>query len=74
MCGPLYTTAVNGYMNQDSHTVSWCILFFSVSKRRLDKGYFRDLYEYKTGSKPFCCSCFILLLIGVFSQFTLLYF
>ena len=50
MCDPKNTTAVNGYMNQDSHTVSWCILFFSVSKRRLDKGYFRDLYECKTGS------------------------
>jgi len=28
MCGPLNTTAVNGYMNQDSHTVSCGILFF----------------------------------------------
>jgi len=28
MCGPLNTTVVNGYMNQDSHTVSWCILLF----------------------------------------------
>jgi len=73
MCGPLNTTVVNGYMNQDSHTVSWCkLLFFSVSKRCLDKGYFRDLYECKTGSQPFCCSCFILLLL--FNQNTLLYF
>jgi len=71
MCGPLNTTAVNGYMNQDSHVV---IGFFSVSKRPLDKGYLRDLYECKTGSQPFCCSCFILLLMGVFNQNTLLYF
>ena len=26
MCDPINTTAVNGYMNQDSHTVSCCIL------------------------------------------------
>ena len=28
MCGPLNTTVVtvvNGYMNQDSHAVNWCI-------------------------------------------------
>ena len=57
MCGPLNTTAVNGYTNQDSHAVSRCILFFSVSKRRLDKGYLRNLHECKSGSQPFCCSC-----------------
>jgi len=75
MCGPFNTTAVNGYMNQDSHAVSWCILFFFLYlKRRLDKGYFRDLYECKTGSQPFCCSCFILMLMGVFNQNTKLYF
>ena len=28
-------------------------VFFYVSKRRIDKGYFRDLYECKTGSQPF---------------------
>jgi len=28
MCGPLNITVVNGYRNQDSHAVSWCILLF----------------------------------------------
>ena len=64
MCGALNTTVVNGYMNHDSHAVSWGILFFYVSKSRLYTGYFRDLYECKTWSQPFCCCCFILLLMG----------
>ena len=54
-----------------THTLyagAYCV--FSVLNSRLEKGYFRDLYECKTGSQPFCCSCFILL----FNQNTLLHF
>ena len=64
----------NLFQGTNKSTTYWSIIppEISVSKRHLNKGYFRDLY--KTGSQSFCCSCFILLLMGVLNQNTLLYF
>jgi len=36
MCGPLNTTVVNGYMNQDSHAVSWGHIGFFLYLKLVD--------------------------------------